>query len=228
MSSSQQLRRYLPHPLHLVLPSSAFLSHLPIQPKLIHPLLQNQSVKRFYLPHAPWVIYKPLDKTIATEYSRHLLEVKKEKQQQHKREKRRAKKLALQKEKETGQERRGVLEVDGKDLRVGGKSYRKDEDEDANAAARPADENAVMGMQRLGIAESEHKSTQSSETETNKRVEKQPAKQREDFHRKEEARKKEETAKETVWATPWKKNSSVDEIRKPSWFFSGEDALKDD
>ena len=43
---------------------------------------------------------------------------------------------------------------------------------------------------------------------------------------KEERQKKEEVKKKGVWDTPWKNKSGVDEIRKPSWFFSGEDALK--
>lgn len=192
----------------------------------------ERQVKRFYIPHHPWVLYKLLDKTVATEHSRHLADLKSEAQAQHKRDKRKSKKMLLQKGKGTEQERLGVLEADGKDLRVGGKSYRKaDESLKMNAAAAAtAKDNPVTEaeMQKLKIAEVEQKPSGGTEIETNKRVGKQPAKQRENFHTKEEARKEEETAKKTVWDTPWKENSGVDEIRKPSWFFSGEDALKDD
>jgi len=187
----------------------------------------EKNVKRFYIPHAPWIIYKLLDKTIATEYSRHLLEVKQEKQQQHKREKRRDKKMLLQKGKGTEQERQGALKASGKDLRVGGKSYRKhDVDGEIDIAAGTAEEDAEMKMQRLGISEAEQETTQSAEIGKDKRVKEKEAKQKEDTQRKEEARKKEEVVKKGVWDTPWKKNLGVDEIRKPSWFFSGEDALK--
>ncbi|KAH0289671.1 hypothetical protein M436DRAFT_66990 [Aureobasidium namibiae CBS 147.97] len=187
----------------------------------------EKNVKRFYMPHAPWVIYKLLDKTIATEYSRHLLEVKQEKQQQHKREKRRNKKMLLQKGKGTEQERQGALEASGKDFRVGGKTYRKhDIDEMIDVAAGTAEEDAEMKMQKLGITEVEQKTMRIAETGTDKRVGEREVEQKKDTQRKEEARKKEEVVKKEVWDTPWKKNSGVDEIRKPSWFFSGEDALK--
>ena len=187
----------------------------------------EKNVKRFYMPHAPWVIYKLLDKTIATEYSRHLLEIKQEKQQQHKREKRRNKKVLLQKEKGTEHERQGALEASGKDLRVGGKSYRKHVvDGEINVAADTAEENAEMEMQKLKIAEVEQKTKQSAETGTDKRAGEKEVEQRENTQRKEEVRKKEEVVKKGVWDTPWKKNLGVDEISKPSWFFSGEDALK--
>ena len=184
----------------------------------------EKQVKRFYLAQPPWVLYKLLDKTIATEYSRHLLEVKQEKQQQHQREKRKAKKLALQKSKGTEQERRGALEANGRDKRMGGKKYRKHEDEDKddgdiNVAVGTADEVTELGIQSLEIAEVKPKTPQS--TDTNELVGKKPAKTQQETHKKECA------AKKTVWDTPWKKNSGVDEIRKPSWFFSGEDALKD-
>lgn len=188
----------------------------------------EKNVKRFYIPHAPWVIYKLLDKTIATEYSRYLLEVKQEKQQQHKREKRRNKNMLLQKEKGTERERQGALEASGKDLRVGGKSYKKHGiDGEIDVAAGTAEENAEMKMQKLEIAEVEKETTQSAEIGKDKRVEEKEGKQKEETQRKEEVRKKEEAVKKGVWDTPWKKNSGVDEIRKPSWFFSGEDALKD-
>ena len=188
----------------------------------------EKNVKRFYIHHAPWIIYKLLDKTIATEYSRHLLEIKQEKQQQHKREKRRNKKMLLQKEKGTEQERQGALEASGKDLRVGGKSYKKhDIDGEIDVAAGTAGENAEIDLQKSEIAEVKQKTTQKAKIGNDDRSVKKEAKQKEETQSKEEVRKKEKAVKKGVWNTPWKKNSGVDEIRKPSWFFSGEDALKD-
>lgn len=163
----------------------------------------ESQVKRFYIPHPPWVMYKLLDKTIATEYSRHLADLKIEAQTQHKREKRKAKKLAMQKEKGTEQERQGVLEANGKDLRVGGKSHRKaDEDLEMDAAADTADKDAVTQMQKLEIAEVEQKFSHSTEIETALRVGKKDAKQRGDTHTKEELRNKEDAVEKSVWDTP--------------------------
>lgn len=104
---------------------------------------------------------------------------------------------------------------------MGGKKYKKDDGEkDVDAGA--AEEEAEIGLERLEIGEVEKKTTQSAAvTGEVKRVGKKEAKQ------KEGAKKKEEVKKSGVWDTPWKNKSGVDEIRKPSWFFSGEDSLKD-
>jgi hypothetical protein len=184
---------------------------------------QKQTVKRFYLNHAPWVIYKILDKTVATEYSLYLEEEKDEKRTQHQREKRRAKKKAMQKQKGTELERQGVLEVGGKDKRMGGKSYKKGEDGDVDAGAGAAEEKkeVKVGLEGSVIEQVKQMNTQKIANGDDKRVVKEEAK------RKEEKQRKEEVKKKAVWDTPWKKDSAVDEIRKPNWFFSGEDVLKE-
>jgi hypothetical protein len=219
-SSSLHLRRYFPSPI--------FLPHLPSlpRPKLTHS--PKQSVKRFYLPHHPWVRYRPLDKTIATEFSRYLIEQKQEKRQQHQREKRKARKVALRQEKGTEQERQGALEAGGKDCRKGGKKYKKDDDDDEekDAGAGAAEEEVETGLEELAIGEVEGKVTQDVEIGEVKRVGKKEPKQKEEARKKEEAQRKQEVKKRGVWDTPWKNKSGVDEIRKPNWFFSGEDSLK--
>ncbi|CAD0111382.1 unnamed protein product [Aureobasidium uvarum] len=91
----------------------------------------EKDVKRFHLSRPPWVLYKILDRTNIANYIIHLAEQKAEKVAEHKREKRRAKKIAEKKEKGTEQEKQGVLEAGGKDKRVGGQSYKKRQDEDA-------------------------------------------------------------------------------------------------
>jgi hypothetical protein len=220
-SFSQQTRRY---------PSDLLLCYLLSTVPTNSP--QKQTVKRFYLNRHPWVSYKIIDKTVATEYSLYLEEEKDEKRTQHQREKRRAKKKAIQRAKGTEIERQGALEAGGKDKRVGGKSYKKCEDVDVDAGAGAAEEQAEVGLEKLVIGQVKQQTTQRVATGNDKRVVKEEAKKKEEMQRDEEAKKEkiqrtEEVKKKAVWDMPWKKDSAVDEIRKPNWFFSGEDVLKE-
>jgi hypothetical protein len=194
----------------------------------------EQAVKRFYFSRHPWVKYRILDKTIAAEYSRHLDEQKKDKQSEHQRKKRKAKKLATRKEKGTELERQGALEAGGKDKRTGGKSYKKcgNEDEDEDTAAGAAEEQAEVAMEKLAIGQVKPQTTQKSATGNDKRPVKEETKRKEEVEeegeaKKGETQKKADVKKKGVWDIPWKKDSAVGEIRKPGWFFSGEDVLKE-
>ncbi|KAK6002440.1 hypothetical protein QM012_002078 [Aureobasidium pullulans] len=183
-------------------------------------------VKKFYLPRPPWIIYKLLDKTVAAEYTRYQQEEKEEKVRQHKREKRKAKKMAASAGKGTEQERQGVLEANGNDTRKGGKSYKKFQNmgPTTKAEAGAEDErqrlekNMKVDLQKLTIDEPKTRSTPEN---TNNKLAKPTVKE-------EEAKaKKNNTVCNPAWDMQRKKKSILREIRKPGWFFSGEDALKD-
>jgi hypothetical protein len=200
MSFSQQPRRY--HSFY----SIALLSTKPTNSS------QTQTVKRFYLKHPPWVIYKIIDKTVATEYSLYLEEEKDEKRTQHQREKRRAKKKAIQKAKGTELERQGALEAGGKDKRVGGKSYKKGEHGGVDAGAGVAEEKeqVEVGLEGLAIGQVKSQTTQRVATGNDKRVVREEAKKKEEMRRdgdatKQEKQRTEEVKKKAVWDTPWKK-----------------------
>jgi hypothetical protein len=126
------------------------------------------------------------------------------------------------------------LEAGGKDKRVGGKSYKKhdDVDADAGAGASTAEEQAEVAMDDLAIGQVKPQITQKIVTGNDKRIDKKEAKKKEEIQKKGEVKngetqKKVEVKKNGVWDTPWKKDSAVGEIRKPGWFFSGEDVLKE-
>jgi hypothetical protein len=106
---------------------------------------------------------------------------------------------------------------------VGGKNYKKREDvhADAGAGASTAEEQEEIELDKLAIGQVKPQITQKVVTRNNKRAIKQEAK------KKEEIQKKGEVKKNGVWDIPWKKDSAVGEIRKPGWFFSGEDVLKE-
>ena len=104
---------------------------------------------------------------------------------------------------------------------MGGKSYKKRGIDDADAGAGAEEEKTEIGLEKLEIKEVQQKTPQSIEVASDKPIAKKEVNQKEETHRKEEVKKK------AVWDTPWKKTPGVNEIRKPSWFFSGEDALKD-
>lgn len=167
----------------------------------------EDQVKRFCLSRAPWVIYKMLDKTIATEYARYQQEQKEEKVRQHKREKRKAKKIAAASaEKGTEQERQGVLEANGKDTRKGGKSYKKPQDGETTTNGQTGAGNETqrlekkikIGLHNLTINEAKHRILQQTSSIENDKLE-----------------------------VKGKRESRIAEIKKPGWFFSGEDVLKD-
>lgn len=160
-----------------------------------------------------------LDKTVAAEYARFQEEEKQEKVRQHKREKRKAKKSAASAEKGTEQERQGVLEANGTDTRRGGKSYKKLQDvetatTDAEAGAEDdkqrLEKKMEVGLQELSINGPKHCPAEAV----------QIGKDKLDI--------KEVPKKNGVWGMQQsKKDSRIAEIKKPGWFFSGEDVLKD-
>jgi hypothetical protein len=87
-------------------------------------------------------------------------------------------------------------------------------------------------MEKLAIGQVKPQATQKIATGNDKRPFKEEAKKKEEIQKKREAKKgetqkKEEVKKKGVWNIPWKKDSAVGEIRKPGWFFSGEDVLKE-
>jgi hypothetical protein len=106
---------------------------------------------------------------------------------------------------------------------VGGKSYKKSEDVDVDAGAGAAEEKkeVKVGLEKLVIGQVKPQTTQRVATGNDKRAVKEEAK------KKEEKQTTEQLNKKPVWNTPWKKDSAVNEIRKPNWFFSGEDVLKE-
>ncbi|KAH0383560.1 hypothetical protein KCU92_g5234, partial [Aureobasidium melanogenum] len=174
-------------------------------------------VNRFYLSRPPWIIYKLLDKTVATEYARYQQEEKEEKVRQHKREKRKAKKKsAAVTKKATEQEKQGVLEASGNDMRRGGKSYKKVRDLESAADTKPGagdekqkvDKKMQIGLQNLTVSETQYRPSETMEVGKDKLDTKEPK-------------------KNGVWDTQWKRDSRIAEIKKPGWFFSGEDLLKD-
>jgi hypothetical protein len=117
---------------------------------------------------------------------------------------------------------------------VGGKSYKKSEDVDVDAGAGAAEEKkeVKVGLEKLVIGQVKPQTTQRVATGNDKRAVKEEAKKKEEKQRdgeatKEKMQRKEEVKKKPVWNTPWKKDSAVNEIRKPNWFFSGEDVLKE-
>ncbi|KAG9654601.1 hypothetical protein KCU64_g7107, partial [Aureobasidium melanogenum] len=172
-------------------------------------------VKRFYLSRPPWMIYKLLDKTVATEYAHYQQEEKEEKVRQHKREKRKAKKKKNA-DNATEQEKQGVLEANGKDTRREGKSYKKLQDvvetTDAEAGAedekQKVDKKMEISLQNLTISGTKHRPFEAMKTGKDKLDTKEPR-------------------KNGAWDMQWKRDSRVAEIKKPGWFFSGEDVLKD-
>ncbi|KAH0270061.1 hypothetical protein KCU91_g8309, partial [Aureobasidium melanogenum] len=175
-------------------------------------------VKRFYLSRPPWIIYKLLDKTVATEYARYQQAEKEERVRQYKREKRKAKKksAAAVADKGTEQEKKGVLEASGNDTRRGGKSYKKLQDKnaipDAEAGAgdqkQKVDKKTEISLENLTISGTKHRPSEAMKIVKDKLDTKEPN-------------------KNAVWDTQWKKDSRIAEIKKPGWFFSGEDVLKD-
>jgi hypothetical protein len=76
-------------------------------------------------------------------------------------------------------------------------------------------------MEKLAIGQVKPQTTQNIATGNDKKPVEEEAK------KKGETQKKEEVKKKGVWDIPWKKESAVGEIRKPGWFFSGEDVLKE-
>jgi hypothetical protein len=101
-----------------------------------------------------------------------------------------------------------------------------------DAGAGAAEEQAEVGLEKLVIGQVKQQTTQRVATGNDKRVVKEEAKKKEEMQRDEEAKKEkiqrtEEVKKKVVRDTPWKKGLAVDEIRKPNWFFSGEDVLKE-
>ncbi|KAG9699990.1 hypothetical protein KCU95_g1051, partial [Aureobasidium melanogenum] len=172
-------------------------------------------VKRFHLSRPPWIIYKLLDKTVATEYARYQAEQKEEKVRQHKREKRKAKKKknAVQ---ATEQEKQGVLEVNGNDTRRGGKSYKKPQDVKSTADTVPGaedqkhrvDKQAKISLDNLAISGTKHRPEATKIGKDKLDV-------------------KETPKKNGVWNPQWRRDSRIAEIKKPGWFFSGEDVFKD-
>ncbi|KAG9584953.1 hypothetical protein KCU77_g10211, partial [Aureobasidium melanogenum] len=175
-------------------------------------------VKRFYLSHPPWIIYKLLDKTVATEYARYQQEQKEEKVRQHKRGKRKAKKksAAAVAGKGTEQEKQGVLEASGNDTRRGGKSYKEPQDVDSTADAeagagdqkQTVDKKTEISLENLTISGTKHRPSEAMKIGKDTLDTKEPK-------------------KNAVWDMQWKKDSRIAEIKKPGWFFSGEDVLKD-
>lgn len=153
---------------------------------------------------------------MATEYARYEAEQKEEKVRQHKREKRKAKKKNADEAVE--QEKQGMLETNGKDTRRGGITYKKLEDLDsttdteAGAAdeKQKVDKKMEISLHNLTISETKHRPSESKKIGNDK------------LDTKEEAKKK-----NGIWDTQWKRDSRIAEIKKPGWFFSGEDVLKD-
>lgn len=144
---------------------------------------------------------------------------KEEKVRQHKRQKRKAKKIAAASaEKRAGHEKQGVIEANGKDTRRGGTSYKKPQDvksaTDGQANVENEEERLEkkmeVGLQKLTVSASKHRIPE----ETIK-----IGKDKLDI--------KEGPKRNAVWDMQWKKDSKIAEIRKPGWFFSGEDVLKD-
>ncbi|KAH0347015.1 hypothetical protein KCU81_g3671, partial [Aureobasidium melanogenum] len=172
-------------------------------------------VKRFYLSRPPWVIYKLLDKTVATEYARYHAEQKEEKVRQHKREKRKAKKKNA--DKATEQEKQGVLEANGKDTRRGGKSYKKLHDLEPIADTVPGaedrkqrvDKQAKISLHNLTISGTKQHPFKATKIGQDKLDTKEMPK------------------KNGVWNPQWRRDARIAEIKKPGWFFSGEDVFKD-
>jgi hypothetical protein len=119
---------------------------------------------------------------------------------------------------------------------MGGKSYKKSEDVDvdvdAGAGAAEEKERVGVGLEKLAIGQVKQQNTQKIATGNDQRAVKEEAKKKEEMQRDGEAKKdmmqrKEEVKKKAVWNMPWKKDSAVNEIRKPNWFFSGEDVFKE-
>jgi hypothetical protein len=83
-------------------------------------------------------------------------------------------------------------------------------------------------LEKLTIEQVKPQTTQKIATGNDKRPVKEEAKKMEEIQKKGETQKKEGVKEKGVWDMPWKKESAVGEIRKPGWFFSGEDVLKEE